>query len=182
MTTMGYTPLEGLVMGTRSGSIDPGLLLELIIKGKYSASELNDVLNHESGLKGISGVSSDMREIEQQALAGHGRAELALEMFIKSLTASISSLIPVLGGLDGLVFTGGIGENSTMVRAKASEQLAFLGIGIDQLKNEQLSGDGDISSAHATIPTLVIKAREELAIAQECLRQIRGQSVAEHQL
>ncbi len=170
MTTMGYTPLEGLVMGTRSGSIDPGLILYLLNKEIYSASEIDKALNKESGLKGISGITADMKEIQCLTRAGNERAKLSFDIYINHLTSQIASLIPTLGGLDVLAFTGGVGQNSSIVRAAACEQLKFAGVNIDLDKNNSCTGDMDISDAQSAVKTLVIQAKEQLAIAGECMQ------------
>lgn len=170
MTTMGYTPLEGVIMRTRSGTIDPGLVVQLIEDGKYSASELARILNKESGLKGVSGLSGDMRDIEEQVKQGNKRAQLAFEMFITSVAANVSALVSYMGGLDGLAFTGGIGENSASVRRAVCDRLAFLGIKIDERKNHDCKEDSIVSAPGNAKVTAVIKCREDIAIAQECLR------------
>jgi acetate kinase len=169
MTTMGYTPLEGLVMRTRSGSIDPGIILVLLKHG-FSADQLNCILNQESGLKGISGLSGDMREIEKERANGNQRAGLAFDIYEQNLACSIASLVPVLGGLDLLVFTGGVGEHSAQVRKAACTRLAFLGVSIDDDKNNGTEKERDISSSKATVKAFVIAAGEDLAIARECAR------------
>lgn len=176
MTTMGFTPLEGVVMRTRSGSIDPGLILHLLKRNVYSVEGLMRVLSHESGLKGISGLSGDMQEIEQAASQGNLRARLAFDVFIQSLTSHIAALLPILGGLDVLVFTGGIGENSAKVRAAACKRLAFAGIHIDHGKNQCCRGDTDISAPGAPVRTLVVRSKEDLAIAIECFKLMECKS------
>jgi acetate kinase len=169
MTTMGYTPLEGLVMRTRSGSIDPGIILVLLKHG-YSADVLNRILNKESGLKGISGLSGDMREIEKEKEAGNARARLAFEIYEQNLACNIAALVPILGGLDALVFTGGIGEHSASVRSAACGRLSFLGVSIDNEKNAAEEKERDISTAQAKVKTFVIAAGEDLQIARESAR------------
>ncbi len=169
MTTMGYTPLEGLVMRTRSGNIDPGIILVLLKHG-FSADQLNCILNQESGLKGISGLSGDMREIEQEKAKGNKRAGLAFDIYEQNLACAVASLVPLLGGLDVLVFTGGIGEHSAQVRKAVCSRLAFLGVVIDDKKNIGAEKERDISSSAATVATFVIAAGEDLAIARECAR------------
>jgi acetate kinase len=169
MTTMGYTPLEGLVMRTRSGSIDPGIILVLLKHG-FTADQLNRVLNEESGLKGISGLSGDMREIEKERAAGNARAALAFDIYEQSLACNVAALVPLLGGLDVIVFTGGVGEHSSLVRSKACDRLSFLGVAIDEDKNNGLEKERDISAAGSWVKTLVIAAGEDSAIARECAR------------
>lgn len=169
-TTMGFTPLEGLMMGTRSGSVDPGIIFYLIRQGKLSAAELERRLNCESGLKGISGLSNDMREIMPAAEGGNERARLALDMFVHRIVAHAGAMTASLGGLDALVFTGGIGENAPVVRRRVCEKLAFLGISLDLDGNHAVNGDADIASPGARARVLVIHAREDWAIARECWR------------
>ena len=130
-TTMGFTPLEGLMMGTRSGSVDPGILTYLMREGRLHAKEIDDVLNKESGLLGISGISGDMREILASVKRSHSRAKLAFDIYVHRLRAGIGAMIAVLGGIDVLVFSAGVGENSVEVRDAACEQLAFLGLKLE---------------------------------------------------
>jgi len=174
-TTMGFTPLEGLMMGTRSGSVDPGILTYLIRQRQFSAPQLDDVLNKKSGLLGVSGISSDMREILAASKNGHARAKLALEMYVHRLRSGIGAMIAVLGGVDALVFTAGVGENSPEVRAAVCENFAFLGLRLDQGKNAQppLDKDNDISAPDAIVRVLVIHAQEDWMIARECWNLLR---------
>jgi acetate kinase len=167
-TTMGFTPLEGLVMGTRSGSVDPGLLLWLLREGKVDLAELDEALEKKSGLRGLAG-SADMRML----LASRGAAErAAVEVYLHRLRALIASMAAALGGLDCLVFTGGVGEHSAPIRARAAEGLGFLGIAVDPAANEA-SGDREITASGATVRTLVIAAREDLEIARQ-VRELLG--------
>jgi acetate kinase len=133
-TTMGFTPLEGLMMGTRSGSVDPGILTYLIRQKKLSAGQIDEILNHKSGLLGISGISGDMRDILAAVKKGNARARLAFDIYIHRLRSGIGSMIAVLGGIDALVFTAGVGENSPEVRAAVCENLLFAGIKLDRGK------------------------------------------------
>jgi len=165
-TTMGFTPLEGLVMATRSGSIDPGLLLWLLERGDMSESELGDALEHESGLLGLSGTA-DMREVVTRAGAGDAAARLGLEVYVHRLRAGIASMAAAMGGLDVLAFTGGVGERSADIRRAAAAGVAFLGVAVDPERNERVSGDAEISSAGAAARTVVIRAREDLEIAAQ---------------
>jgi acetate kinase len=167
-TTMGFTPLEGLMMGTRSGSLDPGILIYLLRHRGYSAEDLDRILNRESGLAGVSGCSSDMREILHQAGLGNERAQLALDVYTHRLVREAGGMIAVLGGLDALVFTGGIGENSPLVRDALCRQLTFLNLLLDAAKNADPKPDGNIAANGSAIPVLVIHAQEELEIAREC--------------
>ncbi|MBV9625766.1 MAG: acetate kinase [Acidobacteria bacterium] len=173
-TTMGFTPLEGLMMGTRAGSIDPGILSHLVRTGSARETELDDILNHRSGLLGISGVSSDMRDVERAAAEGNERAKLAFAIFVHRLQGGIASMAASLGGLDALVFTAGIGENSASVRRSACRGLAFLGVQVDEEKNSSAHPDADISSPDSPVRILVIRAQEDWAIAQASLDLIRS--------
>lgn len=167
-TTMGFTPLEGLMMGTRSGSVDPGILLYLLRQQGVASWQLDHQLNQESGLLGISGLSSDMRQILAAMKRGQPRARLAFEMYTHRLTAAIGAMAAPLGGLDALVFTGGIGENSAEVRAAACASLEFLGVKIDPGRNDHPVLDADVSSPDSRVRTLVVRAQEDWAIAEEC--------------
>lgn len=169
-TTMGFTPLDGLMMGTRSGSVDPGVLTFLLRQDSLSSQQLDDLLNKKSGLLGISGISSDMRQIITEMNAGNVRAKLAFEIFVHRLRSGIGAMIAVLAGLDALVFTAGIGENSPEVRAAACSTLGFAGLNLDSSKNAETSGDRDISLAGSPVRILVIRAQEDWAIAKECWR------------
>jgi acetate kinase len=166
-TTMGFTPLEGLMMGTRSGSIDPGILTYLIRAGA-TGDQLDDVLNHRSGLLGVSGVSRDMRDVLEAIGFGNRRAKLAFEIFVHRLQAGIGAMVASLGGLDALVFTAGIGENSPEIRHATCASLGFLGIQLDDVKNSVANPDEDISGRNARVCVFVIRAQEEWAIAQDC--------------
>src|SRR5881398_3672438 len=136
-TTMGFTPLEGLMMGTRSGSVDPGIMTYLMREGQLQAQEIDDVLNKESGLLGISGISGDMREILASVKRGHSRAKLAFDIYVHRLQAGIGAMVAVLGGINALVFTAGVGENSAEVRDEACKGLFFLGLKLDDGANAQ---------------------------------------------
>jgi acetate kinase len=166
-TTMGFTPLEGLMMGTRSGSIDPGILTHLMRKGT-SGDQLDSLLNHQSGLMGISGVSSDMREVLKAAVEGNARAQLAFDIFTHHLKSSIAAMAASLGGMDVLVFTAGIGENSSQTRDAACAGLKFLGVSLNGAKNSSVDGDTDVSAPDSKVKVLVVRAQEEWAIAQKC--------------
>jgi acetate kinase len=181
-TTMGFTPLEGLMMGTRSGSVDPGILTYLIRQGGFTGQQLDELLNTKSGLLGISGISGDMRQIVAAMKEGHPRATLAFEIFVHRLQAGIGAMIAVLGGIDALVFTAGIGENSSEVRAAACANFSYLDLKLDSGKNVQSIPDRDISPPDSTVRVLVVRAQEDWAIARECWRlasaRIRGQAGA----
>jgi acetate kinase len=169
-TTMGFTPLEGLMMGSRSGSIDPGILLHLLRQPDMTVDRLDSLLNRGSGLQGIAGVSSDMRQILQAIADGHVRAQLALEMYIHRLRSQIGAMLASLGGLDALVFTAGIGENAAIVRAGACQAFGFLGLELDADKNAQSPMDCDIATSNSPVRVLVIHTQEDWEIARECWR------------
>jgi len=168
-TTMGFTPLEGLVMATRSGSVDPGMLLWLLERAELSAGELAETLEHRSGLFGLCGTA-DMREVLSRAERDEEQAQLALEVYLHSLRAGIAAMAATLGGLDVLVFTGGVGERSAAVRQQTVDGLGFLGLALDQELNRSSRGDLAISAAGTSSATLVLAAREDLEIA----RQVRA--------
>lgn len=167
-TTMGFTPLDGLMMGSRSGAIDPGILIYLLRQSNYSAERLDYVLNKASGLRGISGVSSDLPQVIAAMAAGNYRAQLAWDIYVHRLRSGIGSMLASLGGLDVLVFTAGIGEKSPGIRQAACDAFGFLGLKIDTAKNQQQPVDQDIAADDSTIRVLVIKTQEDWAIAQEC--------------
>jgi acetate kinase len=173
-TTMGFTPLEGLMMGTRSGSIDPGILIYLVRHRGYGAADLDRVLNNESGLKGVSGISSDMREILAGIGRGDARAQLAFDVYAHCLCREIGAMAAGLGGLDALVFTAGIGENCPPLRAVACERLRFLAIRLDAAKNAHPEMDTDIAAPDSRVRVVVVRADEDWAIARECHRLLDG--------
>jgi acetate kinase len=168
-TTMGFTPLEGLVMATRSGSVDPGMLLWLLEHERLSARELAEALEHRSGLLGLAG-SADMREIIARRSQGDVDARLAVDVYVHHLRAGIATMAAALGGLDALAFTGGVGEHAAEIRAQVAEGLTFLGVGLDERRNGKTSQDGEIGVHGASTRTIVITAREDLEIA----RQVRA--------
>jgi acetate kinase len=171
-TTMGFTPLEGLVMATRSGSVDPGLLLWLLEHTELSERELTAALEHDSGLLGLAG-SADMRNVVAGAAKGEPRARLALDVYVHRLRSGIASMAAALGGLDVLVFTGGVGEHTHEVRSAAVQGLGFLGAAIDESANAGGDPDRDISAAGANVSTLVVKAREDVEIAGQTRRVLQ---------
>ena len=178
-TSMGFTPLEGLLMGTRSGDLDPAIILHIMAREELSLHEANTLLNKHSGLAGISGISSDMREITESADDGNANAKLALDIYCYRLKKYIASYAAVMGGLDTLVFTAGVGENSPLVRKMSCEKLQFIGVDIDDAKNEQVKGvESDISTADAEVRTLVIPTNEELMIARDTKRIVDEQAKA----
>lgn len=166
-TTMGFTPLDGLMMGSRSGSVDPGILIYLMRQG-YSADELDNRLSNSSGLKGISGISHDLREIEAEIEQGNPRAKLAREIYLHRVRACFGSMLMSLGGVDAVVFTAGVGENAARIRAEACEGMRFLGVELDCAENEQGTGDRDIATANSAVRVLVIRTQEDWEIAQDC--------------
>jgi acetate kinase len=168
-TTMGFTPLEGLMMGSRSGSVDPGILIHLSRKGS-TVDQLDTLLNQESGLKGISGLSNDMRDIIKAMDQGNERAKLAFDMYIHRLRSYIGSMLATLGGIgiDAIVFTAGVGENAALVREKVCEGFEFIGLTLDLEKNNQSPVDQDIATSDSLVKVLVIHTQEEWAIVQEC--------------
>lgn len=165
-TTMGFTPLSGLMMGTRSGDIDPSILLYLGRSHNMTFDQLDDLLNRQSGLLGVSGISSDLRTILQARREGHAQAKLAYDLFIHRLRSEMGRMLAVLGGLDGIVFTGGIGENSADVRADSLALWQFLGITIDQELNQKRGIDRDIATPSSPVKVLVIHTQEDVAIAR----------------
>jgi acetate kinase len=173
-TTMGFTPLDGLMMGTRSGSVDPGILIYLLRQEGCNADQLEQILNKQSGLKGISGLSADMRQITTAAAAGNAQAQLALDLFIHRLRASIGAMLTSLDRLDALVFTAGVGENSPLVRAAACEGFGFLRLQLDPVKNESHSVDADIAALDSAVRVFVVHTQEDWAIAQECWHLLSG--------
>jgi len=172
-TTMGFTPLEGLVMATRSGSVDPGLLLWLQQRRGLPAAEVLDSLEHGSGLRGLAG-SADMRQVLSAATAGDPASVLALDVYVHRLRAAIAAMAAALGGLDALVFTGGVGENAPEVRARAASGLRFLGVSVDGRRNRAARGDADVSRRGAAARTLVVRAREDLEIVRQVWRLLGG--------
>jgi acetate kinase len=167
-TTMGFTPLEGLMMGNRSGSIDPAILIHLMREYGFNAEQLDEMLNLNSGFKGVSGISADLRTILEAIAQGSQRAQLAFDMYIHRLKAAIGSMLASLGGLDALIFTAGIGENSPVVREKACAPFEFLNLKLDLDKNASSPVDKDIAAADSAVRVLVVQTAEDWAIAQEC--------------
>jgi acetate kinase len=165
-TTMGFTPLEGLVMNTRAGSVDPGLVLWLLTEGGLSAAEVTDGLETRSGLAGLSGGRSDLRDL-LPAMATDPGAALAVEAYLHRLRREIAAMVAALGGLDVLVFTGGVGEHLPAVRAGAAGGLAFLGVAVEPERNRATTTDGDISADGAAVRTLVVTAREDVEVVQQ---------------
>jgi len=172
-TTMGFTPLDGLMMGSRSGAVDPSILIYLLRQPGYSADKLDNILNRASGLSGISGISSDMRQIKAAKNQGHSRAQLAWDIYVHRLRYYIGAMLASLEGLDILVFTAGVGENDPDIRAATCEAFAFLGLQLDPEKNMHKPIDVDIATPDSTVRVLVIHTEEDWAIAQESWRLLK---------
>ncbi len=172
-TSMGFTPLQGLCMGTRSGTIDPAVITFLMDKEKMTVKDVSDFLNKKSGVLGISGVSSDFRDIEEAANNGDDRAKLALDIFCYRVKRFIGDYAAVMNGVDAVVFTAGIGENNPYVRREILTDMDFFGIKIDEEKNKVRGKEMDISTPDATVRTLVIPTNEELEIARETVKLVK---------
>jgi acetate kinase len=168
-TTMGFTPMEGLVMATRPGNVDPGLLLWLLQRGEVTVAGMTDALTHQSGLAGLAENSGDLRDVHHAAGTGDPRAALALRVYVHRLRREIAAMVAALNGLDVLVFTAGTGEHDPVVRAAAAAGLSFLGVHLDPDANQQRDADTDtdISTSDAAVRTLVITAREDIEIANQ---------------
>lgn len=173
-TTMGFTPLEGVMMATRSGSVDPGMLLHLLRARRVTVEELDDALEHRSGLLGVSGVSGDFRQIVEAADAGHEGAMLAHAMFVESVVGAIGRMMGVLAGCEALVFTGGLGEHSARLRASVLARFHFAGARVDEGANQRAAGDAEISPAGSAMRIFVIAAREDLTMAREVAAALGG--------
>ena len=171
-TSMGFTPLDGVPMGTRTGSMDPAVVTYLVNKG-MSAKEVDNLMNKKSGVQGVSGVSSDFRDLTAAAEEGNERAKLALDMFAYQVKKYIGSYAAAMGGIDAVVFTAGVGENDAQTRAAIVDGLEFMGIKIDPEKNA-VRGTVDISADGAAVKTLVIPTNEELMIAIDTCRLVEG--------
>jgi len=171
-TSMGFTPLDGLAMGTRCGTIDPAAVTFLMNKEKLTTEQMDEIMNKKSGVYGISGVSSDFRDLDDAVEKGNERAELALQIFAYQVKKYIGAYACAMGGLDAVVFTAGIGENNPGVRQRICSNLEFMGIKIDPEKNKSKGVEIDISAEGAKVRTLVIPTNEELAIAKETIRLI----------
>lgn len=165
-TTMGFTPLDGLMMGSRSGSVDPGLLLYLLRSSAYGVADLDRILNVESGLAGVSQVSEDVRDVLVAAEGGAAPAQLALDMYVHRVSAGIAAMAAATGGIDALAFTGGVGEHSAYVRDRVCDRLDFLGIALgNEVKDD--GPDREISAADSRVRVAIVHAREEYAIARD---------------
>jgi acetate kinase len=174
-TSMGFTPLEGLVMGSRSGDVDPAVILHVMAKEELSIHEANTLLNKHSGLYGISGISGDMRELQEEMKKGNPRAKLAIDIFCYRIRKYIGAYCAALGKVDGIIFTGGIGETPALVRAKSSGRLDFFGIGPGPATNEKMIQlEGVVSSPQSKVKVCVIPTNEELLIARDTVRTVLG--------
>jgi acetate kinase len=174
-TTMGFTPLEGLVMATRAGSVDPGLVLWLITEAGLSPDDVRHGLEHRSGLAGLAGAA-DMRRVLEQRSAGDDVASFAFEVYIHALARHAGAMTATIGGIDVLVFTGGVGEGAPEVRSAVADHLGYLGVEVDAETNAAATGPGDhvISASTATVPVLVIEAREDLEIGRQTRMALAG--------
>ncbi len=173
-TSMGFTPLEGLLMGTRSGDLDPQIILHIVGREGLSLAEANTLLNKHSGLLGISGLTSDMREIITELKAGNRQAELAFEVFTYRIKKYIGSYAAVMGGVDAIVFTGGIGENSPDVRAASCKGLEFLGVNIDSERNNSADREKVISADSSRVKVFALPTNEEMVIALDTMRIVEA--------
>ncbi|MHB9035127.1 MAG: acetate/propionate family kinase [Armatimonadota bacterium] len=173
-TSMGMTPAEGLVMGTRSGDLDPAIILYLARELSAEPDEIDNLINKKSGLLGVTGISSDMRDVEEAAMGGNHRAELALAIFCYRIKKYVGAYAAAMGGLDALVFTGGIGENSPIVRGRVCENMEFLGVELDQEKNLNLRGPADLGKPSGKARILLVPTNEERMIARETAQVVAG--------
>ena len=174
-TSMGMTPVEGLMMGSRSGSVDPGVLTYLMDKENLSTQQINDIINKKSGLVGVSGVSSDMRDIENAIEQGNERARLAMDMYFYYILKYISGYIAVLGGVDAIIFTGGVGENQPIMRKYVCDSLAFLGVDFNNELNDRIKGrETELTFPNSKVRVAVIPTNEELAIAIDTEELVEG--------
>jgi acetate kinase len=171
-TSMGFTPLEGVMMARRSGSVDPGLLLYLMRQHGLAAVDLEAALNERSGLLGVSGVSADLREVLAAAEAGNPRAQLARNLFVHRIVRGIGGMVGVLAGLDALVFTGGVGEHSATIRAAVCGSLSYVQLSLDARANAERLDDADIATPASAVRVLVISAREDLSIMRHVARVV----------
>jgi acetate kinase len=172
-TTMGFTPLDGLVMASRSGSVDPGLLLWLLERNAMTESEMGHALEQDSGLLGLGGTA-DMREILDRASRGDDRARLARDVYLHSLRAGIASMTAALGGLDVLAFTGGVGEHAAEIRRECAAGIAFLGVEVDGRVNREATADADLSGSGSQVTTLLLRAHEDLEMARQTRDLLNG--------
>jgi len=177
-TSMGFTPLEGLMMATRSGTIDPGILIYLLRHKGLDVNELDNALNYESGLLGVSGVSSDLRQVLSE-LPHNPDARLAVDVYVHHIVKTIGAMAATLGGIDALVFTAGVGERAVEIRKRVCEKLKYLDLELDRVANETCKPDADIAKPASTARILVIATREDLTIMRET-RRLVGLSISRH--
>jgi acetate kinase len=176
-TSMGFTPLEGLMMGTRSGTVDPGMLVYLLRHKGLDVNELDHALNYQSGLLGLSGVSSDMRQVLSE-LPHNPDARLAVEVYVHRIRQTVGAMAATLGGVDALVFTAGVGEHAAEIRERVCENLNYLGLDLDRTANETCKPDADVAKPASAVRILVIATREDLTIMRET-RQLVGSSISQ---
>ncbi|MGZ3603115.1 MAG: acetate/propionate family kinase, partial [Ktedonobacterales bacterium] len=169
-TTMGFTPLDGLMMNTRSGSVDPGILTFLMRQRGHTAEQLDHTLNQESGIKGIFGKSSDMRDVLAARAQGDERAALTFDMYVHRLRSYIGAMLAALGGADALIFTAGVGEHIAEVRSAACAPFAFAGIQLDEARNASSPADTDVAAPDSPVRVLIVQTQEDWMIARECWR------------
>lgn len=172
-TSMGFTPLDGLMMGTRSGALDPAIVTYIMCRENFTVDQMNDFLNNKCGALGVSGISSDFRDIEVAAEQGNNRAQLALDIFEHDVKQYIGAYVAVMGGVDALIFTAGVGENAPSMRAAICRNMDFLGINLDLEKNKVRGEEVDVSKTNSRCRTLVIPTNEELMIALDTLELTR---------
>jgi acetate kinase len=176
-TSMGFTPLEGLMMGTRSGTVDPGMVVYLLRHKGLDVNELDHALNYQSGLLGVSGVSSDMRQVLSE-LPHNSDARLAIELYVHRIRQTVGAMAATLGGIDALVFTAGVGEHAPEIRERVCENLNYLGLEVDRTANETCKPDADIAMPASAARILVITTREDLTIMRET-RKLVGSSISQ---
>ena len=176
-TSMGFTPLEGLMMGTRSGTVDPGMLVYLLRHKGLDVNELDHALNYQSGLLGLSGVSSDMRQVLSE-LPHNPDARLAIEVYVHRIRQTVGAMAATLGGIDALVFTAGVGEHAAEIRERVCENLNYLGLELDRTANQTCKPDADVAMPASAARILVIATREDLTIMRET-RQLVGSSISQ---
>jgi acetate kinase len=175
---MGFTPLEGLMMATRSGTVDPGILMYLLRHKGLDVNALDHALNYESGLLGISGTSSDLRQLLSE-LPHNPDAKLAVDIYVHRIVQTIGAMAATLGGIDALVFTGGVGEHAVEIRKRVCEKLKYLGLELDRTANETCQPDADIGTPPSRVRILVVATREDLAIMRET-RQLLASFMTQH--
>jgi acetate kinase len=177
-TSMGFTPLEGLMMGTRSGTVDPGILVYLLRQKRLAINELDHALNYESGLLGVSGVSSDMRQVLAE-LPHNPDARLAIDVYVHRIRQTVGAMAATLGGVDALAFTAGVGEHAPEIRRRVCEKLNYLGLELDRTANETCTPDADVAVPASAARILVIATREDVTIMRET-RKLVSPSISDH--